>query len=214
MSWSEQAWLQVADVVDEIQGHPFVRALHDGSLPGDVFDRYLVDDAHYLVGYARALALVASRLPDAADVGRWAGFAQGAVVAERQLHAEHLAARGLDVAVARPTPTGAAYTGHLLAHATSSPVEVAVAATLPCFRVYLEVGRSMLPVGAEHPYADWIATYADDAFAESVDQAEDTADRLALVAPHLVPSMHEAYRDSTRLEWRFWDAAWRGETAF
>lgn len=213
MSWSEHAWLQVADVVVEIRGHPFVRALHDGSLPGHVFDRYLVDDAHYLVGYARALALVASRLPGASDVGRWAGFAQGAVLAERQLHAEHLASRGLDVAANRPTPTGAAYTGHLLAHATSSPVEVAVASTLPCFRVYLEVGRSMLPVDHDHPYADWIATYADDEFATSVQQAEDTADRLAVEAPHLVPTMHEAYRDSTRLEWRFWDAAWRGEAA-
>lgn len=213
MSWSEQAWVQVTDVVDEIREHPFVRALQDGSLPGDVFDRYLVDDAHYLVGYARALALVASRLPEASDVGRWAGFAQGAVLAERQLHAEHLASRGLHPTSSRPTPTGSAYTGHLLAHAASSPVEVAVAATLPCFRVYLEVGRSMLPVDDEHPYADWIATYADDAFAESVRQAEDTADRLALAAPHLVPPMHEAYRDATRLEWRFWDAAWRGETA-
>ena len=213
MSWSERAWLQVDDVVAEIREHPFVRALHDGSLPGEVFDRYLVDDAHYLVGYARSLALVASRLPDAADVGRWAGFAQGAVLAERELHADYLGSRGLGIDTAPPTPTGAAYTGHLLAHAAASPVEVAVAATLPCFRVYLEVGRSMLPVDAAHPYAGWIATYADEAFAASVQQAEETADRLADRAPHLVSAMHAAYREATRLEWRFWDAAWRGEVA-
>ncbi|MGH3358518.1 MAG: thiaminase II, partial [Nocardioidaceae bacterium] len=66
--WSEHAWHAVSDWYHAILQHPFLAALGDGTLAEDVFARYLVDDAHYLAGYARALSALASRTgePDAA----------------------------------------------------------------------------------------------------------------------------------------------------
>jgi thiaminase/transcriptional activator TenA len=210
-AFSSRAWAHVAERYADICAHPFVTGLADGTLPDAVFAHYLADDAHYLAGYARTLARVASRLDDVADVGAWAGFAAGAVEAERSLHLGELARRAVDLEAHDPSDACRRYVGTLAGHARDSPVEVAVAAVLPCFRVYAEVGRHLAATAGDvgsHPYGAWIRTYDDPAFAASVLRAEDTADRLAEGSPQ-VDRMLAAYADATDREWHFWDASWR-----
>lgn len=211
VSFSERAWSHVADRYADICRHPFVTGLADGTLPDQVFAGYLVDDAHYLAGYARALARIASRLDDVEDVGTWATLAAGAVAAERTLHLGELSRRGLDVDGRPPSPSCVAYLAMLAQHALDSPVEVAVAAVLPCFRVYVEVGRQVAATAGgldRHPYGRWIATYDSADFEASVRRAERTADRLA-AGSTFEGSMLTAYAAATDLEWHFWDEAWR-----
>ncbi len=210
-AFSARAWTHVADRYADVCRHPFVTGLAGGTLPDAVFAHYLADDAHYLVGYARTLARIASRLPDVDDVGAWAGFAAGAVEAERSLHVGELARRGVEPATHVPTSACRDYVDALARHAEESPVEVAVAAVLPCFRVYAEVGRHLASTAGDldaHPYGAWIATYDDPAFEASVARAEATADRLAADSRY-VAEMLEAYADATDREWHFWDASWR-----
>lgn len=224
MTWSDDAWRHVRPWYDAILRHPFVASLRTGELDRDIFLRYLLDDARYLDGYARALSLVAPRLPETHDVATLARSAAAAVDAERLLHATVLAEHGIDVAgrpsSSRPldepdeaTPTCRLYVSSLIADAATEPVEVAIGALLPCFRVYAEVGASIAAGTDEfHPYAAWIAMYADPAFAAAVREVEALADRLVKQAGDGIPErMHAAYTRSTRLEWMFWDAAWRGE---
>lgn len=212
-TFSERAWEHVGDRFVDICRHPFVTGLADGTLPDEVFTRYLVDDAHYLTGYARTLALVASRLDDVDDVGAWAGFAAGAVAAERALHLGELSSRTVDPSDHAPSASCAGYAAMLARHARESPVEVAVAAVLPCFRVYAEVGEHVAASAGDlslHPYGTWIAAYGSPEFRASVERAERTADRLA-AGSTLEAHMVAAYADATDREWGFWDAAWRGE---
>lgn len=213
-SFSERAWQDVQPRYTEILAHPFVVGLGDGSLPEDVFVRYLLDDAHYLASYARTLALIATRMPDTAGVGLFAGFAQGAVVAERELHRSILTPRGIDPDAPDAAPMSlacTAYTGFLAGAAATAPVEVAAAAVLPCFRVYLEVGRALVAHRHdEHPYGVWIDTYDGPAFAEAVALAEGAVDGLAAAAPDREGAMLDAYRQATDHEWLFWDQAWTG----
>lgn len=217
--FSETAWTAVAGRYADIVEHPFVERLMAGTLDHDVFVRYLVDDAHYLASYARTLAAVASRMPTSEGVAALAGAAAGAITAERGLHRGFLSPLGLDPddpsSTARPTQTCRGYTGFLAEQAAVAPVEVALAAVLPCFRVYAEVGRHVAehrPPG-EHPYAAWIETYSDSEFDDAVRRAEGQADELAEAAPHRRPAMLEAYAVSTDFEWRFFDAPWRAEAA-
>jgi thiaminase/transcriptional activator TenA len=215
MSWSERAWQQVGDTYAAILAHPFVTSLRSGELDRDVFLGYMLDDARYLDGYARALALVSGRLPDTADVAVVARSAAGAIDAERILHEQLLSEHGIDAnAAGEPTPTCRLYVSSLIADAATEPVEVAMAALLPCFRVYAEVGTAIADgTGPDHPYAAWIAMYSDPEFAEVVKEVEGITDRLALTADaRVITRMDAAYQRSTRLEWMFWDAAWRGET--
>ncbi|TCJ00355.1 bifunctional hydroxymethylpyrimidine kinase/phosphomethylpyrimidine kinase [Aeromicrobium sp. IC_218] len=148
--------------------------------------------------------------PESVDVALLARSAVGAVEAERSLHTGELGERGVDVTAVEPSPTCRAYTGFLAEAAAQAPFDVALAAVVPCFRVYAEVGRVVHAGRATgpHPYAAWIDTYADPAFDAAVTDVERLLDR---VAGDPAGPLLEAYGRATRFEWMFWDAAWRGE---
>lgn len=216
--WSEYAWRAVAEWYDAIMDHPFLRALTDGSLSEQVFARYLVDDSHYLVGYARALASLATRTTDPTAAAMLAGSAAQGIAVEQELHASYLRPRGIDPQAPdapEQSPTCSAYIGTLQTLAAYAPVEVGLAGVLPCFRVYAEVGRAVLAKASEpdHPYRAWIDAYADPDFEEAVRAVETHADTVAAAATEeRRAAMLDAYVRATRFEWMFWDAAWRGET--
>ena len=213
VSLSQECWQSVGDWFEAICRHEFVTGLVDGTLPEDVFVRYLVDDAPYRDRYARVRATLAARAPDVAGIEVLAGSAVGAVAAERELHRAYLAPRGLDpdtAVVPEASPTCVAYTGSLEAAAHTAAFDVALAAVLPCFRVYAEVGRHVLarrPPG-DHPYGAWIDTYAAPEFDEAVARAEAYLDAVATDRDAVLC----AYRRSTRFEWMFWESAWRAHT--
>ncbi|WP_370614967.1 TenA family protein [Mumia sp. Pv 4-285] len=215
--FSQSAWTHVAGWYDAIMAHPFVTGLADGSLPPEVFARYLLDDAHYLAQYARTLAMLSARAGDPALSAELARGAADAVEAERLLHQGFLAPLGIDPDApdaAEPTPTCRAYVGTLLADAAYAPVEVGLAGVLPCFRVYLEVGRAIAAQADDHahPFRAWIDTYSDPAFDAAVTRVEEWADRLAAATTDgRREAMLAAYARATRFEWMFWDASWRGE---
>ena len=213
MSSAQACWTSVAPQFEQICSHPFVLGLADGTLPEEVFVRYLVDDAHYLDQYARVLAQLAVKAPTTAGVELLAGFAVGAIAAERGLHRDFLAPRGLDPdvdVVPDATPACAEYTGFLMATAASEPFDVGLAAVLPCFRVYSEVGLRIMAgrTPGEHPYSAWIDSYAAPEFADAVRRAEAYLDEVVVEEA----AVRAAYARSTHLEWMFWDAAWHGPT--
>ena len=57
----DDLWADVEDVYAAILAHPFLTGLADGTLPRESFRHYIVQDAHYLRGYARALAVCAAK---------------------------------------------------------------------------------------------------------------------------------------------------------
>jgi hypothetical protein len=57
---------------------------------------------------------------------------------------------------------------------------MAVAALLPCFWIYWEVGKHLLgTAGPDNPYQSWIDIYADEAFADGVRKAIAISDQIA-----------------------------------
>lgn len=212
MTFSTDTWRRIAPVRDAIYAHPFVTGLGDGSLAGDRFAEYMVQDALYLADYGRVLAALAMSSHDPDDLVFWASGARETILVERQLHASHVAV--LDAA--EPSPTCRAYTSYLLSLVLGGSYAVAAAGVLPCYWIYADVGKRLLSGAgelAEHPYGDWIGLYADDAFDAQVEQAKSIVDRLAAGAgPDEVERMHQAFATATRYEWMFWDAAWRLET--
>ena len=98
----------------------------------------------------------------------------------------------------------------LLGHAAT---EEAVAGLLPCFWIYREVGNAIhAAAAADNPYRRWIDTYAGDDFSASVDRAIAITDDVAADASEASRTrMRDAYVTSTRLEWMFWESAYRME---
>ena len=213
MTFTQDVLSENADLCAAIRAMPFNRALSDGTLPREAFRHYLIQDAHYLEGFARALALAATRAPDADGVRQLAQSAAGAIAVERQLHEQYLGLYGVSAesfAATPPTPVCEHYVSFLVATAATRGVAEAMAALLPCFWVYRDVGRAIhAEAGADNPYRAWIDTYAGEDFDAAVEAACALADRLAESAGAAERKrMHAAFAKCTLLEWMFWDSAW------
>ena len=210
-SFTAEAWSATSDIRVAIDDHPFLRELRDGTLAEGRFTTYLTQDAHYLIGYARALSLCAAQASTPADIAFWAANARDAIVVERSLHEVRVGG----LSAVEPSPTCRAYLSFLLATAGEGSYPVLAAALLPCFWIYEDVGRRLKNSVelAGHPYADWIDTYGDPAFAAATEQVKVIVEGLAERAGDEVRQrMHAAFAAAARYEWMFWDAAWRGES--
>ncbi|HEY4452686.1 MAG TPA: thiaminase II [Pseudonocardiaceae bacterium] len=199
--------------------HPFNTELAAGTLARQQFQFYLVQDARYLVGFARALAIAASKASDVADIAFFGGAAQEAIVVERALHAGYFERFDLteaDLADVPTSPTCLAYTSFLLATAATADYPELIAALLPCFWVYQQVGEHIVAgqqPGAENPYQAWIDTYADEEFATAVACCRDAVDRAADAATEDTRDrMFAAFSKACEYEWLFWDSAYHQET--
>ena len=63
----------------------------------------------------------------------------------------------------------------------------------------------------DNPYRAWIDTYAGEEFAAAVTAMIEATDEAAAIAsPTAVEAMHRAFTHATRLEYLFWDGAYRG----
>ncbi len=211
--FSDQARQQTIVLRQAIQALPFNAELAAGILGRERFQHYITQDALYLGQFSRALAIAAAKAPDAGTLQAFAQSALGAVAVERALHEHYLQGFGVDPAMladAEPAPDCLAYTSFLLAAAYHEPWEVLIAALLPCFWVYWDVGCDIAGRAApENPYRAWIATYADPSFGEAVQRVAATADRAADGVTNAVRArMLAAFRRATQYEWLFWDGAY------
>ena len=211
--FTAEAWQRNAGVYAQIEACPFNRELAGGTLTPERFRHYIVQDAHYLEGFARTLSLVSAKGHDAGHVVHFAKAAEIAVVVERTLHRDYFQRFGVSTeafAASEPTPVCEHYVSWLLRTAALEPFEVALAAVLPCFRVYRDVGRSIhAAAGEPNPYRAWIDTYAGDDFDRAVEAVLAIADGVAAEAsPRTVDRMHRAFGRAMQLEWMFWDSAY------
>jgi thiaminase (transcriptional activator TenA) len=216
MSFSDDAWARNAPIYQAIIDHPFNAELAAGTLDMDRFRNYMLQDGVYLIAYSRALSVAAARAGNTAHMVAFAESARSAVVVERALHENYFDKFGIspdEVLATEPSPTALGYNNFLMATAYHGPFEVAVAAILPCFWVYWEVGTHInKTVSGNNPFMAWIDTYVDEVYATTVKQAIRIADDIAEDAsPAVLGQMHDAFRRGIQLEWLFWDAAYRKE---
>lgn len=208
--WSEKVWGDARPLIDKIKQQPFLQELAAGTLPEDVFRFYISQDEKYLDVYTRTLAHIASRLPDNADVATFLSFGLDGIAAEKELHASFNPDATIVMSAACKF-----YTSFLRSH-SSSDIAVEAAAVLPCFWVYLEVGKYILSIARldGNPYRAWVEAYSDPAFDISTAKAIDVCDRLAAATTDAVRAqMTQAFLDATRLEHIFWLSAYHKGTA-
>ena len=215
MRFTDELWQGTLPVFEEILRHPFIAELTDGSLSRERFVFYMQQDSLYLRDFSRALALTGGRLPDAGAAQSFLGFAQGAMTVEGLLHENYFKQFGVRPDAGK-APACFAYTQYLLATAATAPYWESAAALLPCFWIYREVGKEIVGRAqgnvAANPYARWIETYSGVEFDESVARAIDIVEALGREASEAErQTMRAAYERSARLEWMFWDSAYRLE---
>lgn len=209
MSFTDQLWQGISPVYDSIIEHNFVNGLQTGKLSMPSFQYYIQQDALYLVEYARALNQLAARSHDPELMLKFMQFAQDTLKIERELH--NLYFQQYDIAAANSKmPTCFTYTNYLLATTAHQPVSVGLAALLPCYWIYPEVGKHIYKKSTKkNPYQTWIDTYAGYVFEESVNEMLILTETLAQQASSMErKAMKEAFETSSRMEWYFWNDAY------
>lgn len=198
-----------------VLAHDFLQGLSAGSLPREAFGYFVIQDTLYLGEYARALALLAAKAPSGA-AGTLAAHAGSAIATELGLHPALLEQAGLDPQLLHSTPKSpatTAYTSYLLSVCAQRPFHEGLAAVLPCYWIYQQVGAALAESGSSDPvYARWIESYAAPDFARSVAEMLQVVDEtVGGLSERQVADMVEHVEIATRYEWMFWDAAVRGE---
>lgn len=216
MSFTAEIWKENSALFETIRTMPFNQELAAGTLSQERFRHYMIQDAHYLVAFGRALAVAAGKADNSDEVAQFSEAARTAIIVERSLHADFMEQFNVSPATFAATPlspTTHHYCNYLVATSWSASYPVALAALLPCFWIYAEIGRDILARAAKNnPYDAWIATYAGEEFHAAVRGVIQTVDRVASVASaETRRDMHAAYTHAAKLEWMFWDAAYRLE---
>jgi thiaminase/transcriptional activator TenA len=199
---------------DAIFAHPFLKELSEGSLPHDCFLYFIRQDYLYLFDFARVLCLGGSKAEDLDTLEMFAKHATNTVAVERVMHTGLAQRLGVTLEALQHTersPTTQAYTRHLLAVAREGTLGEIVAAVLPCYWIYWEVGQHLATSQPADPiYQAWIKAYGAEAFATLVQQQLRLIDRLGARAPaHESERMTEHFILSSRYEYMFWEAAYR-----
>jgi thiaminase/transcriptional activator TenA len=212
--FSTQARQNNLPLYEKILAMPFNAELAAGTLREDRFRHYIIQDAHYLEGFARALALAAAKADSADQIVRFAEASKTAIIVERALHADYFkkfSVSAADFAASPPTAACDHYVSYLLRIAALEPLPVVLAALLPCFWIYLEAGKNIHARAARpNSYQTWIDTYAGKEFETAVRAVITTTDAVAARASvDTLTAMHAAFTRATKLEWMFWDSAYR-----
>jgi thiaminase/transcriptional activator TenA len=110
-------------------------------------------------------------------------------------------------------PTTLPYTHYLLAVAYGRPFHEALAALLPCYWIYWEVGKELTRAGSPNLlYARWIGTYGSEEFGSIVRAVLDaTNESAAGVGDAERAAMRRHFKTTSRYEWMFWDMGHRCE---
>ncbi len=212
-TWCDIAWDEAAPYIDKIKDLSFIKELMAGTLKQAQFIHYIEQDSIYLGEYGKVLAGIGAKLADGGHRSSFLKFASDTVFVEQELHksfSDDLRNNQDSVA----TPTCLLYTSFLNKQLAMEPIEVSVAAALPCFVIYKKIGDYILQnqSNKSNPYQKWINTYGGEDFAEAVQQAESITNELAEGAtPEIRQKMTEAYISTTKMEWMFWYSAYELE---
>lgn len=197
-----------ADLWPRIVTHPFVAACGDGTLPPATFDRWLVEDHAFVVGFRRFLADLLAIAPDEDARDLLAG-GLAALTPELELFRGQARERGLDLD-AEPCPTALGYTAFVRA-APADGFTTGLTVLYGAEKAYLDAWSAVREQAAAHtPYQDFIDNWSSPAFAAYVAAIAALLDRVA--GPALDVSARRAFRRVVRFELRFWDAVHAGES--
>lgn len=197
--------------------HPFVQGIVRGDLPLNTFKNYIMQDIYYLKHYGKVHAFAAAHADDFSVAAKLADKAKRTAQAEltvHQEHAKHLHITDEDIESFKPAPTAYAYTSHMYRAALSGSLAQIVAAMLPCYWLYADIGlQNKDAEPKEEIYIAWIQTYASDWFQESTKEMINLLDTLVSEASSSEKEkIKQQFVLSKEYELAFWDMAYNFET--
>lgn len=213
MTWSESAWEQSIPIFNAITNHPFIKELANGTLSAAKFNRYLGQDEVYIGNYGRQMFLLADRIANPEEREMFRLFAQSGIDSEKAMH-QLLISRFGTLTEVKASVVTAHYNAHTQHAVDTEPIEVALAAMLPCMWIYNQVGLHILSIAnlEGNPYREWIEEYGNEEFTSGVNSVVQLIDRWAeKTVPEVRHRMTQVYLEAALFEYAFWDYGYHGD---
>ena len=190
--------------------HEFVRQLGAGTLPEAAFRTYLIQDYLFLIQFSRAWALAAYKSRRLADL-RAAQETLAGILRETELHVRLCEGWGIPASEVEAAPENratVAYTRFVLDAGAAGDLLDLQVALAPCAIGYAEIGTRLAADGVadDHPYREWILTYAGEDFQGVAAAARQQLDAQAerSLTEHRFTELAGLFAKASRLEADFW----------
>lgn len=218
MSFSEELGVQHADVFNAFWQHPFLRGLHDGTVPRECVIHYVGQDHQYLNAFIRCYGAGIARSPDR----EWMAWFHDQIrfLLEDEQHPHHVMCRAVGISYDKVRqeqlgPSAQAYVDHMES-CSRDTLGVLLAGMLPCPWTYVWAATRALredPPASDNPFLGWWEFYGSSACQDIVGEFRARVDALAFDAGTAERArMARAFDRSCRHEVRFWEMAWSQET--
>lgn len=216
--FTDRLWKSVAPIWEQTHKHPFVTGLGCGTLPVDSFKFYMKQDYVYLIDYAKMFALASTKAYDLTTSARFAALQEATLNGEMELHRQYAERFGIsreELEATKPSFVMLAYTSYMLRVAHQGSLAELVSSLLPCTWSYWEIGKHLAKVeGAlEHElYGEWVRMYSSDEFGQLAIWLIDIMNELADGKNEQeLARLEEHFLYTTKMEYMFWDMAYRKE---
>lgn len=195
--------------------HPFVRGIGDGTLKRERFEYWIRQDYVYLMDYARVFAYAAAKAGDLDVMSKFAQLLDGVLNTEMELHRRYAEKFGIsrsELEGVKKSPTCQAYTDFLVRTASEGTLSEIIAALLPCFWGFLEIGEKLSEKGdtsQDNPYRDWIEMYSSSEFRDLADWSRELMNKITRESGEVERDrLKEVFLTSSKLELMFCDMAY------
>lgn len=207
--WSDIAWRTSEQLFERMKQLPFNVGLMNGTLPADRFGEYLRQDVAYLANYAEEMMLLSQLLPERNMRALFLRLSMDAVEGEKALHcllAEQFSVN--DDKEFKASDVTMNYIRYTRRFVDARDVLLSLAALLPCFWVYRELGKYMLAhcKKDDNPYMTWIERYSSDFMDECVDYIIDMCNNFAnMASARRRAAMTNVFLESVKHEYAFFE---------
>ncbi len=210
-SFTNELWSDIESIFYDIINGGFVSRLAGASLPAEWFSRYLSQDILYLRQDNEALELLSARAPNETEKVFFRQLHEDGIAVEQAMQGEYMPLFGVSEAKEQ-SPVFMEYGSFLLDSARNSPYPVALAALLPCFWLYGEVGQYVVKHQAgNNPYQKFIDTYSGEEYDIVTIHFIQLLEQYGQKEPESVKmAMREAFLKSSRFEYMVFEEAEKG----
>jgi thiaminase/transcriptional activator TenA len=180
MKLSEKAWKRSESIYQALIIHPFNQELMKGTLPQEKFGHYIKQDSIYLKNLARVLAKIAALSQDTKHIKQFSKLALDSIVIGEEI-VNKFTKDELNLGETDDiTNATASYIKYLNDISATQSIEIIVAAVLPAFWIYHEVGLYIAKNATDNnPFHLWIETYSGQEFSQSVEYVIEVFDSFA-----------------------------------
>jgi len=193
--------------------HLFLKEIESGDLPIENFKFYMKQDYLYLLEYCKAIALLIAKSGSEDKIRDYTEVLYKTVNLEIDHHRKYCEKVGIeDLLETEMAPTTAAYTQYLVKTAYSESVPEIISVILPCFWVYLDMGKELDPSDTREEYREWILMYRSEEFEELIKKLKNDLDSyLEKMGEDEIGKIDNIFERSLRYEYKFWEMCYEME---